>query len=177
MGDELGRTQGGNNNAYCHDGPLSWLDWGLKAANAELFRFCRSMIAFRRHHPALRHPSHHGVDADAADPLAVTWHGIRPGKPDWSHHSHAVAFTVRRRLATCDDCIYAAFNMYWEPLRFRLPKPPTGTAWHLFASTAAVPPGDIRNPGEEERLADPRAITLEGRSTVVLVALTPFVRP
>jgi isoamylase len=170
MGDEMGRTQGGNNNAYCHDGPLTWLDWGLQATNAEILRFCRGMIAFRRCHPALRHPAHHGIESGDPDPLEVTWHGVRPGAPDWSHSSHVVAFTVRRRLDGSDDCIYAAFNMYWKPLRFRLPRPPAGTAWHLFASTAAAPPGDIRAPGEEELLSDQRAVTLAGRSTLVLVA-------
>jgi len=56
MGDECGRTQQGNNNAYCHDGPLTWFDWSLLEKNADLFRFCRLMIAFRARHPMMRHP-------------------------------------------------------------------------------------------------------------------------
>ena len=58
MGDEVGRTQRGNNNAYCVDGPLTWLDWSLIGPNADVFRFCRRLIAFRKAHPILRHPAY-----------------------------------------------------------------------------------------------------------------------
>src|SRR5262249_42453887 len=51
MGDEVGRTQGGNNNAYCHDNGITWLDWGLRQANADLFRFVKHCLAFRKAHP------------------------------------------------------------------------------------------------------------------------------
>ena len=75
MGDEIGRTQRGNNNAYCHDSPLTWLDWSLQERNAELFRFCRRLIAYRLRHPALRQASHAGPGSSTDDALQVTWHG------------------------------------------------------------------------------------------------------
>src|SRR5262249_18427752 len=74
MGDEMGRTQRGNNNAYCQDNELGWLDWGLLAANAELFAFVKHCIAFRKAHPALRNSQHPGHDPTAGGFL-LSWHG------------------------------------------------------------------------------------------------------
>src|SRR5262249_32757968 len=111
MGDECGRTQEGNNNAYCHDGPLTWLDWDLPGRNAELLRFCRLMVRFRHEHAILR-----------GQFLEVVWHGTLPERPDWSPGSRVLAFTLRgRRLDGTPDVIYAALNAYWEPLAFGLP--------------------------------------------------------
>jgi glycogen operon protein len=168
MGDEIGHTQKGNNNTYCHDGPLTWLDWTLKEANAELFRFCRRLIEFRKNHPVLRR-SHH-VDSVSADGgrLEVSWHGTRAWLPDWSPGSRTVA--VMLRGDGTEDVIYAAFNMYWEPLRFELPDAPAGRRWHLAVDTAAAPPGDVTEPGREAAIPEPTHVNPAGRSVVVLVA-------
>ncbi len=157
MGDEVGRTQYGNNNAYCHDGPLTWLDWSLIKTNSDLFRFCRELIAFRKHHPALRHDAHAGIRTptgfpgsttviDEADPeiLEVTWHGVLPHQPDWSASSHSLA--VMLQLFAPDglvDVLYLVFNMFWEDLVFQLPAAPEGWAWSRQINTASPSPADI----------------------------------
>ncbi len=175
MGDECGRTQEGNNNAYCHDGPLTWFDWGLLDRNAELFRFCRLMIRFRQAHAILRHgmhaPGDWGRNAPNAAELEVTWHGTLPGKPEWAPWSRVLACTLRGRAdGEGEDVIYAAMNMYWEALPFGLPGPPAGRRWHVAVNTGMASPEDICDVGEERPLGEQGRVLVGGRSVVVLVA-------
>jgi isoamylase len=170
MGDEVGHTQQGNNNTYCQDSSLTWLDWSLQEQNAELFRFCQQLIAFRQRHPALRQTRYAGPGASAGDALQVTWHGTKPWQPDWAPHSRVLACMLYGSGADGPDVLYVAMNMYWEPLAFELPAPPPGQHWHLFANTAVAPPADIWEPGQEPPLPEPREVLLEGRAILVLVA-------
>jgi glycogen operon protein len=172
MGDEVGRTQEGNNNAYCHDSPLTWLDWTRCDAEADWLRFCRELIAFRRRHPALSHALHPGRRPSTNDNLLdVSWHGVESWQPDWGHDSHSLAMLLKlysvRGLA---DTIYAAFNMYWEPLTFRIPEAPDGWVWKRAIDTSRPSPDDIASPGQESRIDKSLRITLAARSTVVLIA-------
>jgi glycogen operon protein len=159
MGDECGRTQQGNNNAYCHDGPLTWYDWSLLKTNADLFRFCRLMIRFRQQQP---------WPAGAMDDsLELSWHGTRPWHPDWSASSRVLAFM--RRGNDHGDLIYAMMNMYWEPLEFELPALSEGRRWLMFANTGMPTPEDIWESGQEPVLSDQKKILAAGRSIIVLV--------
>jgi isoamylase len=168
-GDEAGRTQHGNNNAYCHDGPLSWFDWNLTMENADLVRFARCAIGFRRAHPALRQAGS-GQERQAGWFPSVSWHGITPWAPDWTPHNRLLACM----FYTCDggahDCVYLAANAYWEPLRVELPVLPEAAAWHLFADTSAAPPDDVSEPGQEPVLKDQVRAWIPGRSAIALVA-------
>ncbi|MFI6595778.1 glycogen debranching protein [Nonomuraea sp. NPDC050536] len=155
-GDEAGRTQHGNNNAYCHDGPLTWFDWDLAAANAPLIRFVRRAIAFRRAHPVLRRGA----------PGGVSWHGVHAWAPDWSPHCRLLAVMFD---GGGDDCVYFAANTHWEEHTLDLPAPPRGLAWHLFADTGAAPPMDAHEPGTEPPLADQGRVEIGPRSVLVLV--------
>jgi isoamylase len=170
MGDEVGRTQQGNNNAYCHDSPLTWLDWSLQEQNAELFRFCQHLIAFRRWHPILRQPRHAGPGSSAGDALQVTWHGTRAWRPDWAPSSRVLACMLCGAAAEGPDVLYLAMNMYWEALAFELPSPPPGERWHVCANTAMAPPADIWEPGQEPPLPEQQGVLLGGRAILVLVA-------
>jgi glycogen operon protein len=199
MGDECGRTQQGNNNTYCHDGPLTWFDWDLVTGRADLVRFCARLIAFRRHHRCLRHSMHpdvsdggDGAQAQAAsggtgpspgtqlfpettgadrDRLDVSWHGVEAWRPDWSWESRSLAFMLAARGGgVADDVVYAAFNMYWQPLVFELPRLPKGWRWHRFADTSARAGADAHEPGEEPALDDQRALPVDARSVAVLIA-------
>ncbi|MFI8461637.1 glycogen debranching protein GlgX [Kitasatospora sp. NPDC085464] len=156
-GDELARTQAGNNNTYCQDSELSWLDWGLLEANAELHRFVRGLIAFRRAHPLLRGADHPGGE--------VSWHGVRAGEPDWSRTSRLLAV-----LRGGDEQIYVVMNAHWEPHDLELPWPRPGTAWHLVADTAADSPHDLHLPGTEPLLENAGRYRITPRSTVILLA-------
>jgi glycogen operon protein len=174
MGDEVGRTQGGNNNTYCHDNDHNWFDWWLVEENAELLRFFRNMIAFRHAHPVLRGRDHlrHADYRDVGLP-DISWHGTRAWQPDWSGTSRVLAFMLTGKHAksgACvDDDIYVAMNSYWEPLEFHLPPPSTGRQWHLAVDTSATTPNDCQEAGNEARLGSQDQITVGGRSVVILV--------
>jgi glycogen operon protein len=170
MGDESGRTQRGNNNAYCHDSPLTWLDWSLQEHNSEIFHFCQQLIAFRQSHPVLRQPRYAGPESRDGNGLQVTWHGTRAWRPDWAPSSRVLACTLCRASEEGADVLYVAMNMYWEALTFALPSPPPGQSWHIFANTALAPPADICEPGQEPSLAQQHEVLLGGRAVLVLVA-------
>lgn len=171
MGDEVGRTQLGNNNAYCHDSPLSWFDWTQCETQADWHRFCRELIAFRHRHPALSHALHPGRRPSANDDLLdVSWHGVEPWQPDWGPDSHSVAMLLKLySVHGLIDTIYAAFNMYWEPLTFRIPEAPNGWVWRRAIDTSRLSPHDIATPGTEPLIDPSLRITLGPRSTLVLI--------
>ena len=165
MGDECGRTQVGNNNAYCHDSDLTWFDWSLLQANADLYRFCRLLIQFRREQPLLRSPLHVG-------PMVpdLTWHGTQAHRPDWSGTSRVLAWQRTRTVGAKHQSVYVAMNMYWENLDFELPIPPAAMKWHIVMNTAMPSPEDIWEPSSEPQLAGQDRLTVRGRSVVVLIA-------
>jgi len=174
MGDEMARTQLGNNNTYCHDGPINWLDWSLTKQHADRLRFCRELINFRKRHPALRHHSHAGEKAYlGADILDVTWHGVEPHFPDWSMESHSIALMLRMySVQGLIDVLYLVFNMFWEPLDFRLPPAPEGWIWRKVIDTAAAAPRDIcPEDGLGEATQPGKRIHVAARSVQALVAL------
>jgi isoamylase len=173
MGDEMGRTQYGNNNAYCHDSEMNWLNWNLLETNATFFRFVKNCIAFRHAHPVLRSREHfRHQDYMGSGYADITWHGVRAWKPDWSDYCRTLAFMLCGKHAkdgSKDDFIYVAMNVHWEPHRFELPHLPLGMKWHSFVNTAVQPPQEIWEPGTEPVLRDQTAITLGDRSIVILV--------
>jgi isoamylase len=169
-GDELGRSQGGNNNAYCQDNTISWVDWGLRDANRDLFRFVKTLVAFRRAHPVLRQPDFlSGLPRGALRRPDVMWHGVRLGEPDWGAASRSLAMHLAGEHAREPDCdIYLAANAWEEDLVFELPAPAPGTRWVQVVDTSAPSPGDIAEPGMETKRADQTRIPVRARSCVVL---------
>jgi glycogen operon protein len=170
MGDEVARSQQGNNNTYCQDNELNWLDWSLKERNAELFRFCRALIAFRKSHPVLRHRHFSGSVQGESGSLDISWHGTQAWRPDWSGTSRVLAFQARLRDGSRDDVVYAAFNMYWETLAFELPSLEEGRTWRVFANTSSEAPHDVFEPGSEPPVENSRELLVAGRSVVILAA-------
>ncbi len=174
MGDEMGRTQGGNNNAYCHDSDINWLDWTLVTRKWELLRFAKLMIHFRRAHPVLRSRYHlRNQDYVGSGYADISYHGTQAWTPDWSGGSRVFAFMLcgkhAKQGAVRDDDIYVAMNMYWEALPFSLPPLPPGRRWHGFANTGASAPQDIYPPGQEVPIEDQTRILAGGRSVIILV--------
>jgi isoamylase len=163
-GDEIGRTQHGNNNAYCQDNETSWLDWSLLETNADLFRFTARLIRFRRAHPSLRRRT---FFEDEPEP-AVAWHGTRLGEPDWSDESRTLGMHLLG--SNGDEPIYLFANAHWEPCPFELPRPGAGRRWRRFVDTTLGPPEDALEPGAEKALPSGRTYAAGPRSVVVLVA-------
>ena len=175
MGDEMGRSKRGNNNTYCHDNDLNWLDWSNLERNAEFFRFVQNCIAFRRAHPVLRNQAHFQhrdyVGSGYAD---ITWHGTQAWQADWSDHSRTLAFLLDGQHAKAgtvsDDSIYVAINMHWETHWFQLPGLPEALQWHVFANTSCVSPEDSWQPGTEPRLENQTGLPVGDRAMVILVS-------
>lgn len=164
-GDEFGRSQSGNNNAYCQDNPMTWLDWSLRERNADLFRFFRLLIRFRRNHPLLR--GAHLKGTDHSHTPALEWHGVRAGQPDWSWESRCLAASLGGNAR--DEDIYLAANMHWESHRFELPPASSARRWHRVVDTGLPAPEDIVEEAEAPELSDPAAYPVGPRSVVVLV--------
>jgi glycogen operon protein len=166
-GDEIGRTQRGNNNAYCQDNEMSWFDWDRAARFDDVHRFTRLMIRFRQRHPSLRR-RRFLLGADAARPAEgetrVRWHGVELHRPDWSPGSRTLAFTLER--STDDWAIHVMINMHVGPLPFCLPAPAAGTRWWRAIDTARPPPLDIADEGRQWP-AEGSRVLVQARSIVV----------
>ena len=141
MGDEVRRSQGGNNNAYCQDNETSWFDWALVDKYADVRRFV-SVLAARRVLRDLEH-EHGRVSLNQLIRRASkTWHGVKVGQPDWSSHSHSLAFEAMIREQGLR--MYLILNAYWESLEFELPAVEGDLgAWCRWIDTALEPPHDI----------------------------------
>ncbi len=163
MGDEIARTQQGNNNAYCQEGPLVWFDWSALATRQDLWRFVQGLLSLKQAHPALRAELFWSPDPQA--PLQIIWHGVTLNDPDWSHVSHSLAFELRWEGR---PTLYAAFNAYWEPLTFELPFLPPGLSWRRIVDTSRPTPEDYTPPEHAQAVRTP-TYTLPARSTLVLL--------
>ncbi len=174
-GDEMAKTQGGNNNAYCQDNEISWVDWALLKEHNELFEFFRKMIAFRRAHPVLRSRSHfQNRDYVGSGYADITWHGKKAWYADWSADNRCLAFMLCGEHAKSgtvkDSTIYVAMNMHWQMHGFELPKLPVHMGWTVFANTDAPVPHDIWEVGQEKKLQDQHEFLVGPRSVVILTA-------
>jgi isoamylase len=142
MGDEVRRTQRGNNNAYCQDNETSWFDWTLLAKHADVHRFVTLLNARR----VLRDPEPERRRVSLNRLLRgvnLAWHGVKLNQPDWSECSHSIAFTVEIREVNL--LFHVILNAYWEPLDFELPRlhRVRENPWHRWIDTALDSPHDI----------------------------------
>lgn len=175
MGDEVGRTQRGNNNTYCHDNDLNWLDWTLADKNADILEFVQHCIAFRKAHPVLRNSWHfQNRDYVGSGYADITWHGTKAWNADWSPANRAIAFMLCGKHAkggtVADNYIYVAMNMHWEALWFEFPGLPASMQWHIFANTGTVSPDPCSYlPGTEPLLYNQSGLLVGDRSVVILV--------
>jgi isoamylase len=168
MGDEMRRSQRGNNNAYCQDNEMSWLDWSLLARSRDLFRFVQTLIAQR-----LRWMEESGVASfdlslnELLRSAEIDWHGVRLGSPDWADNSHSIALTIRSGRGRLPFWLHVMFNAYWEALDFDLPPPPATAidGWQRWIDTSRESPEDIMDAStapevpETRYRAAPRSVT------------------
>jgi glycogen operon protein len=165
-GDELRNTQRGNNNAYCQDNEVGWLDWSKREKHADLYRFWKNMIAFRKRYSALRKNSFFTGEVNQRGLKDVSWHGTALDCPGWDdRQARALGFT----LAGFEDDpdIHVMMNMYWEPLDMAVPTIP-GRQWAKAVDTSLPSPLDIAGTGMETACSGPSYL-VSGRSIVVLV--------
>ena len=166
MGDEVRRSQRGNNNAYCIDDESTWFDWSALARHADIHRFFRQLVAFRtaRALPLGR------FDTTLNELIMqhrVEWHGVTLGEPDWGDASHSLAATMHfdaDRVA-----LHFVMNAYWETLAFAIP-PLDGDhlPWRCCVDTFRMPPADISVWSEAE-IVQGETVIVQPRSIVMLV--------
>jgi glycogen operon protein len=142
MGDEVRRTQHGNNNTYCLDNELNWFDWSLVAKHADVHRFV-TLLNERRLLRDVEHERQRLTLSQLIQRAAKSWHGVKLGQPDWSPQSHSVALNVEMKQDRYQ--IYFMLNAYWEPLDFELPHLYTGrpAQWRRWIDTGLQSPLDI----------------------------------
>lgn len=166
MGDEVRRTQHGNNNAYCQDNEISWFDWSLVEKHADLLRFVRELIRFRLHFASDPEDDFKSL-SQILQEARITLHGTHLNQPDWSPHSHSLAMTVSNGGGK--RFIHMIFNAYHDPLTFELPALANGGRWRRVLDTSQPSPDDLIPPFRAPRVHSTH-YRAEGRSVVVLVA-------
>ncbi|MFM8673657.1 MAG: glycogen debranching enzyme, partial [Vulcanococcus sp.] len=146
MGDEVCRSQQGNNNPYCQDGPISWLDWSLVERHQGLKRFVQQLIVFRQRRDFVLDRQEFTLEEELLR-HQVSWHGVEPGQPDWGPDSRSFAVTVTSTAQRFRWHLMA--NAWWEPLRFDLPPADAGDrTWRQWIDTAEESPAEILAWGE-----------------------------
>jgi isoamylase len=168
MGDEVRRTQHGNNNAYCQDNETSWFDWSLLDRHADLRRFVALLNARR----SMRDAAHEKARLSLNQLIRranKAWHGVRLNQPDWGPQSHSLAFGLE--IARERMLMHMILNAYWEPLDFELPPMGggTGNPWRQWIDTSLASPQDITEEGASP-VVPGFHYRAEARSVVVLLA-------
>ena len=159
-GDELRRTQRGNNNAYCQDNEITWYDWKLLEKHQDIFRFTRGMISIRRAHPVLRKESFYS-DSD------IRWYGPSGAPPDW--------FDERQKSFAClvfgheDADLFLIFNAANDAVDFSIPTASKAEDWHLAVDTFRPAPEDFFEPGKEPSLRGEKTFRAGPRSSAILL--------
>ncbi|GDY26363.1 glycogen debranching protein GlgX [Agarivorans sp. Toyoura001] len=164
MGDEVKRTQGGNNNAYCQDNETSWFDWTLVDKNPELLRFVQELIKLRRYDDVLEEKIHLSL-SDVIHDANIEWHGVKQGQPDWSENSHSVAMTMLDPYSK--DRMYMVFNSYWEELEFEVPS--IEGHWFMLVNTSAKSPEDVYD-FKTAPMLETGSVKVAARSVMIFVA-------
>src|SRR5271165_553991 len=167
MGDEVRRSQRGNNNAYCQDNETSWFDWNLVSKHADLFRFVKLLIE-RRVIRDVEHERHRVSLCQVLREQNHVWHGVKLNQPDWSPFSHSIAISGELKYERV--LVHIIFNAYWEPLEFELPILREGREkWRRWIDTALDPPHEISEWNTETPVLG-ETYRAGARSVVVLIA-------
>ena len=171
MGDEFGNSQKGNNNPYCQDNEITWLNWRDLDKNKELFEFFKKLVQLRREHSIL----HLECEARLMDYIAcgypdLSYHGENAWRPQTENYCRHIGIMycgkyARLNRSTEDSFFYLGMNMHWEPHTLALPKPPKGMRWKQLLSTAA-----LKNKNSSDKADDNELVrTIAARSVAVFV--------
>ncbi len=167
-GDEVRRTQRGNNNAYCQDNELSWFDWTLTEKNAGLLRFYQRMIDLRRRTGPLHRVRFERGEYNERGLRDIDWHGCRLHEPGFADSKSGVlSYTIGDMLSTGTD-LHVALNMEDQDLDFEVP-PMEGRSWYRLVDTALESPNDFVDPGSEVPVTS-NTMHVSARSVVILIS-------
>ena len=166
MGDEIRRSQKGNNNTYCQDNELSWFNWSDVNKQADLRRFFSGLIHFIQDRHIFTEERLLCTGECGEDPHLI-WHGIRLGLPDWSYTSHSIAFTLHH--PEFNEKLFVILNAYWKELVFEVPPLVGQENWYRIVDTFLESPQDFQPLGEAAKYPQSR-YRVGPRSSVILMA-------
>lgn len=173
-GDEFGNSQDGNNNAYCQDNAISWLNWKLLDTNKELYEFVKKLIQFRREHPVFhkeREPRL--MDYRACGCPDVSYHGENAWRPEFENFRRQFGILYwgpyeKKEDGSSDDTFYVAYNMHWEGHEFGLPHVPKGMKWRVVCDTSKDAENGFYEKEKEPVLENQLLVEVPPRSIVIL---------
>ncbi|WP_304240122.1 glycogen debranching protein GlgX [Gracilinema caldarium] len=175
-GDEMGRTQRGNNNAYCQDNEISWYDWTLLDEHRDFYRFVKEMLAFRMKHPAFLRPEFFtGKDGNYNAIPDITWFDEHGNSPDWAKIDKRLAYRLDGSKADTfadrdDNDFYIMFNSSREGCLFTIAEAHRGKKWFRVVDTSLPSPDDIVSPGLEQAIPSQKEYYVHERTTVILMS-------
>ncbi|WP_053405728.1 glycogen debranching protein GlgX [Persicobacter sp. CCB-QB2] len=166
MGDEVRRTQQGNNNAYCQDNEIGWFDWNLKEVNQEIYDFTRHIIKFSQTLSLFRQEFvlH---DQPTMEQAYNIWHGVKRNEPDWEDYVRTLSFELVDEAH--GERLHVMMNFFWEPLTFEVPFHKKGKAWFRVVDTALGLGKDIIDPRVNQEKIKALTYELLPRSIVILM--------
>lgn len=176
-GDEFARSGQGNNNSWCQDNEIGWIDWSLSEKNADLLRFFRKCISLRKQYALFRRAAFFNpADPPHGDRPDISWQSQKPGSQDWSTDCHVLAFTLHRTGVEghCDSDFFVMVNgSREEPVEFIVPdiqEPGTSARWHKIIDTAEPSPDDIVDFENGAAVEPGSTVTAANMSLIVLQA-------
>ena len=172
-GDEFCNTQFGNNNSYCQDNEISWLDWSLLEKNQEIFKFFQSMIRFRKEHPSVKGNSIPGNIGFS--PISI--HTQNPRDFNITDHTEVICvmYASRDHNTGRDDIVYLAVNAHWEQREIVLPSLPASLHWHLNVNTGAEDPENCYLCQHEQMPHKMVCFTMEPRSVAIFTGMSDYI--
>jgi len=167
MGDEVGRSQGGNNNTWCQDNQLGWMNWGHKNCDQELKEFVINLISLRKQLPEFFSPDciYDSYKDNAKDKISdfwIQWHGIKVNKPDWGDWSHTIGYSINKKNE--GSAMWLGFNAYKEAMLFELPKPIS--PWKKYIDTTILKNKNV----SKKPLTNQSNIRIQSNSLTLLIA-------
>ena len=172
-GDEFGNSQNGNNNAYCQDNEISWLNWNLNKWDQALLDFVKHVIAFRKAHPVF----HMKQEPRVMDYLAcghpdISYHGVNAWQPEFENFRRQIGILycgayAKKPNGENDDFFFVIFNMHWEPHSFALPNLPKNLVWSLAFDTSDSAVGGYYEEGQERQILNQKNYMVPSRSVLV----------
>jgi glycogen operon protein len=175
-GDEMGRTQGGNNNAYCQDNEISWYDWSFMEKHADLYRFVKKMIKFRLRHPGFMRPEFYSGREGRYNAIPdISWFNEKGETPDWDKIGPCLSLRVDGSKADIladkdDNDFFIMLNGNGSAVNFKIADPLDGKKWVRAVDTGLPSPDDILEAGNEAILNNPFTYKVRGRSMAVFIS-------
>lgn len=173
-GDEFGNSQLGNNNAYCQDNEISWLNWNKMKTNGDLLAFIKAVISFRKAHPVFHLKEEpKNIDYMVYGIPDVSYHGVKPWCPQFENFRRQLGILycgeyAKKPDGIVDDTFYVAYNMHWEPHEFDLPSLSKGKQWHVVFHTDAKEVHGMYEEGTELKV-EGKTFVVPSRTIVVFV--------